>query len=559
MTYFDDYIFKSGRTLVIDEDGEESDFCEEIRVIKLICDIDTKEMSVGIKLTRADGTPVYKEFPRSAIVDDPISTLTDMGLSVAPVREYAVTISEILFDTEKDAKREYRHSCLGFKETKRGRVFLSKNVIGSDIRSTCCEPRALRTRGRFPAWREGILKYVGNRVELQLALAIGASAPVAAILRKLSLLDGAAVYALIGESSSGKSSALKLMASIWGKPSVSDGVIDSFVNTEAYFFAKLGQKNGFPHFVDETSAQPNMDLTTLVYNISLGQERGRCKPDGTPRPRKKWAGTVVFTGESSLFQQTNSNKGLFARLIELTVPWTADAESAEALGRFTSEQYGTAAVPLVEKVLSTPDREIADLFEDALSGIICQFNPANGVERRIMKLYAIILVSALIASEAWDIPFDLEGILQLLKEHHDGNDAVRDRTRLVYESVKQQVLANWAKFPASVSEYDAAAIWGEQGKYEQKPCVWIATDHLREFLENDGEHNVKTALSALHKKGWIAKFGDRFKKQRKLAGASVDCYCLMLQMASAATLRPKPRIIKSKIPELMCNDDQEED
>lgn len=559
MTFFNDYIFKDGRTLVVDEDGNESDFCEEIRVIKVIYDVDTKELLVGIKLICSDGRPVYEEYPRSAIVDDPITTLTNQGLSVSPVREYAVTISEILFDTERNAKREYRHSHLGFRETKKGRVFLMKNAIGANVSSTYCEPRALRTRGRFPAWREGILKHVGDRVELQLALAIGASAPVAAILKKLSLLDGAAVYALIGESSSGKSSALKLMASVWSKPSVSEGVIDSFVNTEAYFFARLGQKNGFPHFVDETSAQPNMDLTTLVYNISLGQERGRCKPDGTPRPRKKWAGTVVFTGENSLFQQTNCNKGLYARLIELSFPWTADPESAEALVRFVNEQYGTAAIPLMEKVLSMPDRELAELFEDALSGITSQFNPANGVERRIMKLYAIILVSALIASEAWDISFDLGGILRLLREHHDGNDAVRDRTRLVYESVKQQVLANWMKFPASVAEYDAAAIWGEQGKHEQMPCVWIATEHLQEFLENAGEYNVKTALSALNKKGWIAKFGDRYKKQHKIAGTSVDCYCLMLQMASVAIPLPKSRITKSKISELLGSDNQEED
>lgn len=557
MTYFEDYRFKHGRTVVVDEEGNQIDFCQEVRVIRSFFDLETKALFVGIAVKREDGTTLYREYPRSAIVDDPITTLADLGLSVAPVKEYAITISEILFDTERSARKEYRHCCLGFRETKKGRVFLLKDAVGADITSTYCERKLLRSRGSFAKWREGIVAHVGNRVELQLALAIGASAPVAAMLKKLSLLDGAAVFALIGESSSGKSSALKLMASIWGKPSVSDGIIDSFVNTETYFFSQLGQKNGFPHFVDETSAQPGIDLTTLVYNVSLGKERGRCKPDGTPRPRKKWAGTVVFTGENSLFQQTNCNKGLFARLVEFSFPWTADAESAEALARFIADQYGTAAVPLIEKILTMRDGEVEALFDKVLSGLVAQFKPQNGVERRIMCLYAIILISASIASEAWDIPFDLAGILRLLQEHHDDNEAVKDRTLLVCNCIKQQILANWAKFPENATKYDAS-IWGERDKYRQQQCVWIVTEHLHTFLKSAGEHNAKTALSSLYKKGCLAKFGDRFKKPHKIAGVTVDCYCLLLQIPSTTPALPTFNSSSAQINKLLESNDDED-
>lgn len=542
MTYFASYHFQAGRTLVETEDGEICDFCERIEVTKVISMLMSEQVFVGISITRTDGSVCYCEYPRSAIVDNPTSVFANIGLSVSTVREYVITVMEILFETEKTARWETRHTSLGFWSTEGNRAFLYRSVLGGSVASVYYKSKKIAMKGNFTEWRDEIARHGEKRPELMLALAIGASAPVAALLKELSLFDGTAVFALIGESSSGKTTALRTMASIWGRPTISDGVIDSFVSTEAYFFSELGRKKGFPHFVDEVSAQPRMDLTQMMYTISLGRERGRCKPDGTPRDRNEWSGTVVFTGENSMFMQTNRNRGLYARLLEFSFRWTAGAEQAEDLNRFTAKHYGSAAEPLIETILAMSDQEVEELFREVQTGVFEALQPQNGVERRVMDLYSVIVMSAVIAQEAWKMPFDLPAIMGLLKDHHKRNEAVKDRAEIVYESIKQQIMENWDRFPEDATKSYLSSVWGERGKYKQDNCVWITADRFEKFLKCAGEENVKTALEPLHTKGWLVKYGDRYKKPHRMGTMEIKCYCILLENTgpSRQSTRPKP-------------------
>ena len=546
MTYYNTYCFANGRTQLVDDDGNVSDFCEEVKVVQRIFDVTTQCPYVVIEVTQASGRKVPHEFQRSEIVRDPIHILTDLGLSVAPVREYAITITEILFDTELTAPEVERYSRLGFEDSDSGRVFLGSSVLGGVSTNTYLHPEKLEPRGSFEEWRIGVLTHA-NTSELQLVLAIGASAPVAALLAQFGHLDGAAVYALIGQSSSGKTTALRLMAGIWGRPTIADGVIDTFLDTDAFFFSQLGKKRGFPHFVDETSALPQRDLTTMIYSISLGRERGKCNPDGTPRPRQKWSGSVIFTGENSLFLQTNRNLGLYARMVEFSCAWTASGEVAEDLNRFTSKHYGVAAEPLIRRLLAMPEEELEALFFEAIASLAQELQPKSGVEQRLIKLYAILLVSAVIAGEAWDLSLDLAGIAGIIRSHHLSNEDVLDRYTLVYEHIKRQVTDNWARFPKEEEAKIATSLWGVRSTHQYCSCVWITAEHFQNFLDVAGEHNAKTVLPQLHQRGYVAKFGDRYKRSHTVGSVDTLCYCLLLQPASASTSKSKPKP-KPKLP-----------
>lgn len=530
MTYYADYFFDKGRTIVIDDADNELDLCEEISVVAVLSDVIDHLHRVRIRIVLPKGRAITVNVDRQKIFDDPVSTLSRYGLSVSKVPAYSVTITEILMDTERNAKRLDTHRRLGFRFLKGRTAFYGYKALGAKTPSTYFLPKALRPVGTFEEWRSGIEPFVASRPELQLALAMGACSPVAALLQKASYLDIIPIFALIGQSSSGKSSSLKLMASIYGKPSIADGIIDTLVDTQARFFANLGQKRGFACLFDETSLV-NWDFSSVLYQLSLGRERGRLNPDGTLKPVNTWSGCIVFTGETSLFDQTNKNSGLFARLVEFSCSWTKNGEEADEMARFISSHYGTAYIPLVEFLIGHQD-EIPALFEDARTTLKDYIDVYSGVEERLVKNYALILATARIIKSVWDISINEEAILFLLLQVHQEN-IIFHFAEHVYHALQEQILDNWIHFPSHQSVRDAtgewgAGMWGERDTHGNSPCVWIGDNRFSDFLKKAGVNDQSAILKELHAKGWLVKFGDRYKKNHRLGNCELKCYCLLL-------------------------------
>lgn len=544
MTFFPDYTFKNGRTLIVDDDGNEEDFCEEISVIRIQTDLVTKRQLVTIRIILSSGLKVRFTIPREKVAKDPISSLAAYGLTVANHHEYAVTIAEILFDTEANAVCSFCHQRLGFGKVGKKTVFFADTVLGSSVPSAHLHPLPLKAVGSFQQWRDGVIHFTGKRPELQLALAIGSCAPIAHILQTYAVLDLISVFALIGKSGTGKTSALKLMASVWGKPSTSDGIIDVLIDTQTRFFANLGQKRGFPCFIDETSAQPNWDFTSIIYNLSMGRERGRCNPDGTPKRVNRWNGAIIFTGETSLFEQTNGNAGLHARLIEFPFVWTHDGASAQKMTTFFASEYGTAYVPLVEYLLDLDREPLFQMYKDAVETLSCTFGLASSVEERLFKQYALLLLTARVIAQVWEIPMDEPAIIELLRETDRANN-LRDQDDCIYDLLQEKVLANCSKFPLHADVHTAASIWGERHILNNRRCVWIGEAHFDSFLAQGGINDRRWAVDQLYAKGYIAKFGDRFKKRHPICGAKPKCYCLFLPEQTAVSIQ---LISKHQIP-----------
>ena len=545
MTYFAGYTFESGVTYVSDDNGNEWALCEGVKVVAVLVNRHTHEQRVRVQLQLGAGESVCVNVERDQLIADPIRILTKYGLTLAPTREYTTTIAEILLDTESNAVRLSYHDRLGWSSKKDARHFYAEKVLGASSPSTYLHKKKLAPAEHYVNWQKGMSKLLLNRPELQLALAIGASAPVAALLQHEHIHDLVSIFALIGQSGTGKTTALTLMSSIWGRGGYKNGLVDTLLDTQNYFFANLGKKNGFPCFIDETSAQPSWDLTGILYQLSMGKEKGRCNPDGTPKKVNHWSGTIVFTGERSLFDQTNGNEGLYARLIEFPFQWTADGEEAEAITTFCSANHGTAYVPLIEYLLKLSAADLHALYNAAKDTLLQEIIPLTSVDRRLLKQYTMLLMISRIIAEVWQLPIDEQSIIRLLVETHQGN-RLRNRPSYIYDALKEQVLANWGKFPSSQDTMSSPqAIWGERGTYKYQPCVWIAAKRFEEFLGNAGATISKDLLQQLYNSSFIIKVGDRFKVNHTIDRTNVKCYCVPLDQASAPA---SSKLIKKKPP-----------
>lgn len=563
MTYYASFIAQNQRISLIDMTGQIHDLCEEFLVTEVICDLDTGDSSLMVEIIRSGGSSATVELPRREASINPLPILAAGGLSVANVPIYTVTLTEILHEMEKSAPVSFRHSKLGFQLVDGKKVFLAAETATPKGVTFYKDGTKLAPRGTFEAWREGIIPFIEEKTETILALAMGASAPVASMLETVGVLEESMLWALIGASSQGKTSALKLSSSVWGVPSIK-GLIDTLLDTENYFIATIANKNGFPHFIDETSAC-RWDFTRMIYNLAMSCDRGRCNSNGTAKPIRRWsAGTITFTGEKSMLAQSNQNGGLFARLLEFDFTWTKDAASAEKISRFVIKQHGTAGQLFIEMLQTIDEHELADLYYAHLDSLKEVIPPTSGIEERIIKKLAVLRLTIQLMECAWDIPVDQEAVDELLNQSFAQNAPKADRYEALYETMKQYIVSHENLFPdESILKTPQLAKIAKQGvisQYKYRPCIWIMSEFFDEFLDDHGIAPTSNVLHAMKDRQMIAYFGDRFKKKKEFGkGRKVSCYCLLLDcFDTTATPKTRKRPIKTKIKDLLSDEEADQ-
>lgn len=531
MTYYYSYRFSNGRTLIVHEDGTTDDFCEEVKVIETRKNITTGEESVTIALTGSSGFVDIFEVDRGVLDGSFMHVLTVHGLSVSNTTVYKTTVQEILFDTEKTALKVFVHDYLGFKMMNHGLEYFG--AVGRIERwvSRYAKPDKVGIKGTFDTWRDGIKPLVDKKPELFLGLAMGASAPVATLLKVTNTIKETPIWGIVGESSKGKTTTLELSASVWGNPT-GVGLIENFSGTEKYIYRCLSEHKGFPTFFDETSAQPSWDFTRMLYKIAMGSSGGKCAPNGTAIEPLTWSGAFTYTGEKSVLEQTNGNAGLYARLVEFDCAWTEDKNMAEQISKHIAENYGSAYLPWIEYLKPISPEEFSKKFENTVTELTDILSPKTGVEVRIIKKLAILLLTADLLSEAWGMDVNREDILLILKEAYKRNIPKNKITCQIYELVKEYVAGRKNLFPdESVRRsLSSGARQGEIGMYRGRKCLWILNGVFQKIITDKGITATSTDFKAMRDAGLIAYFGDRYIKNHKIDGITNKCICLYLDV-----------------------------
>ena len=123
---------------------------------------------------------------------------------------------------------------------------------------------------------------------------------------------------LSGETSTGKTTSLRIAASVWGNPDESaDGTIYKWSTTRVGIERLATLLNSLPLCLDETKVVPNKrQIAEMVYMISNGQGKSRGSPDGM-RKTGKWRHIALSTGEQPL-PSFSQDGGLLGRCVQLT-------------------------------------------------------------------------------------------------------------------------------------------------------------------------------------------------------------------------------------------------
>lgn len=198
-------------------------------------------------------------------------------------------------------------------------------------------PEIFAEKGDRQKWLE---KYQAVLIlNAKVKLILGA-ALVAPLIKPLNLLN---IWIHIhGKSNNGKTVIGKAAVSVFGSPSIKDGLLRTLDASKANFQSVLVGLNCFPIVYDELESLPKKakeDLLNWIYNFTGGITGQRNKRNGEERESETFSGVLFTTGEQPLLTE-NSKRGAFKRTLEIKLDKIASDQTMRTWHIFFENNFG---------------------------------------------------------------------------------------------------------------------------------------------------------------------------------------------------------------------------
>lgn len=257
---------------------------------------------------------------------------------------------------------------------------------------------ALAATGDFGMWRDAMRRYVMNAPLPALIV----SSAMAGLFRRWCPDSENFIVHLYGESSHGKTTAMRAAASCWGTP---DKLIDNWRSTDNGLERRCAARNDMVMFLDEAGMAANEDIIrNSVYMIGNGGEKLRANKDATDRVTKRFQLVALSTGEKQLIRDSKF-AGQEVRALELHVgtfgktlwPTFAGGEDAEKFNSLMNTNHGWATERIIKAMLRDLEQDPLALHRvhqhltQALRSTLAPTTPAHILRR--VKHFGLLLTA----------------------------------------------------------------------------------------------------------------------------------------------------------------------
>ncbi len=322
-----------------------------------------------------------------------VSEITRKGIPVQKKNMSTLLLS--IFNQEKDAPLEIRHEKLGFGEYNGHKAFFGSKGIEAD--STYAGRLSIFPTGEYSVWKKTVEEEVLG-TDLEIILAIAAAAPLIDFLKE-SVHTGNLLVSLVGESSTGKTTAGCLAVSLGARCSFGDSTILTFADSKNSLMN--GICSAYPTVIDEGSLI-RYNPTSLLYELAEGREKGRLTKELTRAEANTFNTAILMTTEKSILGMCDQNTGLLVRCLEFEeIVWTKSAQSADRIKAVCEQNYGfvieNIATLLLKYEAAGKTSEIVDAYWSYQKRFVEQMR-AEGkytpLTERICKNIAMIAIGA---------------------------------------------------------------------------------------------------------------------------------------------------------------------
>jgi putative DNA primase/helicase len=416
-------------------------------------------------------------------------------------------------------------------------AFPNKVFGKPENRIICTAPNIRETKGTLADWQSNIACYcVGNS-----RLVLGVCAAFASSVLKVFNHENVGFH-IVGASSSGKTTCLKVASSVFGIP------INSWRATDNGLEGLAVQHNDSFLVLDELAQINPAQVGDAVYMLANGASKSRADKYGKALPTNTWRLMFLSSGETNLDLHMKAAKQRVRAGQELrfiNVPAEPLLDTGEPHGIFEnihdfpdgsalaqhlaqqSEQFKGVAI---EAFLEKATKDLADLKEycsDLSQHLHSTYENKHlsGQNKRILEhfIFLSIIGEYAMSVTGWESGEATKGCLKCFDDwlETEGNEGVREEQQIIeqvqlfFEQHAESRLQNLIDTPRQITNMVG---------YKDESFYYVTPQTFKTVLCRGWQY--KTVADILLKHGCLKTQENRSTMLKKIAGRVLRVYCI---------------------------------
>lgn len=337
-------------------------------------------------------------------------------------------------------------------------IYTKNGSIGSEY---CGELKdKIAKKGTLESYVEGIRELVVDNPKLETALVTGFTGLITQALEIEKIKECNIVLNYTGKTSKGKTTTSKLALTPFGNP---EDLIRNFNETQACSEISMVSYGIIPYIMDDKIAgydiNKRSDKNKLIDEIMALSHRD-VKHRFHDKEDKKYYCPIVMSTEESIADAISdtTKKGAYYRFIEIECnnDLTKSGEHAEQLDEFMDTNYGEAGEEFAKYIIG---RYNTKTLTDEYLAIVKVIRNKKGINHRAAKRIAVIIFTAQLVNECFDLNIDIDKLLDMLNQQI--NKAFEKSNKVLAELKRlHEYINDNQKYFKSIKEFKRAGCLG---------------------------------------------------------------------------------------------------
>lgn len=306
--------------------------------------------------------------------EDVVDALLSRGLSIAPGKKVRSKLVEYVQNSQPESQKRARSTDVtGWHGN---RFVLPHEVLGDDSERIIYQGRQPETRaygrqGSIKEWQDNVGRLCVGNSRLVLAVATSFAAP---LLQLMGMESGG--FHFVGNSSTGKSTALHVAASVMGRP---ENYIQSWRATSNGLEGIAKFHNHTCLMLDELSQVQPREAGEIAYMLANGSGKLRANIKGDARDKASWQLLFLSSGEVTLAEHMHeggkkARAGQEIRLVDI------QADAGSHMGLFENIHDHQSGAAFSDALKTNARKHHGEVFREFISKVILD---ADGLKNRL--------------------------------------------------------------------------------------------------------------------------------------------------------------------------------
>lgn len=330
---------------------------------------------------------------------------------------------------------------------------------------------------------------------------------------------------LAGETSQGKTTALKIAASVWGDPSEQGGLVWSWDASPTWIERAASLCHGFPVILDDSKRARTSTVGQIVYAVAQGQGRGRATIEGLQKGAQ-WRTVLLSSGEQPLTAYCAADGGAGARVLTFWGSPLGSAREAQDIKAGVSDHHGHLGPRVVKVLLEELEQDpdcLRSSYRDLLAKVqdwLAERGAEGAVVQRVAAYMALLQLArqaALYAGLPEETCPDVWGsVLASVRASSTAADTAMKGLEVVTGYLAAHPDQVWTKIGGRPPS------GGWLGRELSGGRLAVIATRLDEILSAVGLDAEGIRLRWVER-GWVDAIGGRTTQNQKIDGRGVRC------------------------------------